>query len=315
MNNGSIQKGEVMKPIKSISLTMLVVIRLLIASDGIISGVTYFDYSAGPDQSNGFEIRRSYFTYETEVSKGIKFKFQLDVGRQKNDDYNQQLYAYLKNAKVTWDGPVGRLTFGLQGMNVFDVQEKTWGYRFIEKSPMDLYRYASSADLGVGYAVTVGGWHGSLLVTNGGGYKRVESDPYKKVSGQIFYGKKKLSEAVGFNAGGVFTYEPTATDPRVIFGVFGGFAGDGLRWGAEWEQMQNGVQTPSRIIAVYGNYRLLEKLDLFGRWDQADEEWYTIAGINYRPGNGLEIAPNIRYTAQNGGNPELQYKVNFLFKF
>ena len=37
-------------------------------------------------------------------------------------------------------------------MNVFNVAEKNWGFRFLEKSPMDYHKFSSSADLGIGYS-------------------------------------------------------------------------------------------------------------------------------------------------------------------
>lgn len=303
-----------MKALNAIMVVGLISVEVLLASTGKISGVTYFDYFVEADQYSEFEIHRSYFTYTTEVSETVHFKFQLDVGRPKNNEANQQLVAYLKNAKVDWNSSFGKLTFGLQGMNVFNVQEKTWGYRFIEKSSMDLNKWASSADLGIGYTKSFGLLHTSLLMTNGSGYKQAETDKYKKFSGQAVFGEKKLYKNVGFNIGSVFVYEQTDVDPNTVLGVFGGYADNQIRFGAEWERLKNDNGT-EQIISLYGNYHVKEKMDLFTRFDRTDKEQYLIAGVNYQPEKGLIIAPNIRYSELGSSDSKTEYGVNFQFKF
>ena len=52
-------------------------------------------------------------------------------------------YMYIKNAKVDLLCRSNtKFTIGLQGMNMFSVQEKTWGHRFIEKSAIDKYKFS-----------------------------------------------------------------------------------------------------------------------------------------------------------------------------
>ena len=84
-------------------------------------------------------------------------------------------------------------------MNVFNVAEKTWGFRFLEKSPMDFHGFSSSADLGIGYSGKISKVNYSFLVTNGTGYKKSENDEYKKISTQFVYGEKKLVKQDGYN--------------------------------------------------------------------------------------------------------------------
>lgn len=303
-----------MKALNAILIVGLIIVEVPLASTGKISGVTYFDYFVDADHYSEFEIHRSYFTYTTEVSKAVHFKFQLDVGRPKNNEANQQLVVYLKNTKVDWNSSFGKLTFGLQGMNVFNVQEKTWGYRFIEKSPMDLNKWASSADLGIGYSKTFNLFHTSLLITNGSGYKKPESDKYKKISGQLVLGDKKLNKSKGFNIGSVFVYEQTNVDPNTVVSVFGGYANSRIRLGTEWDQLKNN-NGAEQILSIYGNYRVKEKIDLFTRLDRVDEKQYFIAGVNYLLEKGLMIAPNVRYSKSGSSKSEIEYRMNFQFKF
>ncbi len=45
------------------------------------------------------------------------------------DDNDKFLEVFLKNACVDWMTDYGKFTFGMQGMNMFNVQENTSGYR------------------------------------------------------------------------------------------------------------------------------------------------------------------------------------------
>lgn len=307
------------------------------AGEGKLSSLVFYDftYSEDSDLLNSFEYRRAYFTYQKEVSAGIKFKFQLDAGRARGESEGGEavsvsdwLTMYIKNAKVDWNTSIGTLIFGMQGMNLFPVQEKTWGYRYIEKSPMDVLKYASSADLGIGYANSFGKMHVTALVTNGTGYKHPEDDKYKKISAGLTLGERKLSKKDGFNTGAVFTYEPGSGGSfTAVGGIFGGFAKNGIRAGGEFDLLKTDETTgrSEMVIAGYANCALREDLDIYGRVDMldpdtgtsSDSEYYTIWGLAYAAGKGLTIAPNIRYTLFQDEDVDslLEYKINFEFKF
>jgi hypothetical protein len=294
---------------------VLVLVQTVTASGGDISGVTFFNYVATEDGSSEFGINRTYFTYKQKIDDRVSYKLQLDVGQLKNNTDNQHLFVYLKNANLTWRTPFLDMTFGLQGMNIFNIQEKTWGYRFIEKSAMDRNRFSSSADLGIGLSYSSGGnLHSSLLVTNGGGYKMAESDRYKKFSGQLCYGATNLSKEEGFNVGGLFSWEPTARAETLVYGVFGGYAGGGLRTGIEFSQLDDGGNSVS-LLSFYGSFHLLGHNDLFVRFDRSDDENYLIGGVSCQPVAGLTVAPNLRHSTVDGDNSTIEYHLDFQFKF
>lgn len=298
---------------------------------GSFSGLIFYDYTASSASSaiDGFGLSRAYFTYENKISDAIKYKFQTDV-----DYTNVPMNLYLKNAYVDWSTKFGKLTFGLQGMNTFSVQEKTWGLRYIEKSPMDLYKWASSADMGVGYSHTfLEKLHLSVLLVNGAGYKSAETDSYKKESIQVFIGEQALAGHSGSNVGGILTYEPydystgggTLTkESKLIAGLFGGMATDRFRAGGEFERYyKNGPDIVGQLFSFYGNVHVLPAFDLFGRFDFADPDLdtdkdgqsYLILGLSYSPAKGLTIAPNFRTVMyQDGTDPDKVFKLNFEFK-
>ena len=319
-------------------IILLTYISISIAADGKISGVTYFNYTNAEEKS-AFNFQRQYFSYGVNVSDDVNFKVIFDVGRTNNKDLytwdndnnkvteDTRLVVFLKKAQIDYRTSCGKISMGLIGMNTYNIQEKNWGYRFIEKSAIDKYKFSSTADLGIGFSrVLVNQLKMSLQVVNGEGYKNPQSDKYHKIAFNSTYGEHNLVKNSGFNAGVVYTTEQTDDKPNSMASLFGGFAGMGLRLGGQFNMLKkDGIE--SQIISVSSNYSMTDKLDAFVRYDMFDpntdeiDGWkdnstYLIAGIQLSCGNGLLVAPNIRVESyEDDLDSATEYKINFQFKF
>ena len=317
-------------------IILLTYISISIAADGKIGGVTYFDYTNSKETS-AFVLKRQYFSYGIDISDEVKFRVVFDVGRtdvgtvlrkdggEKSED--TRLVAFLKKAQIDHRTSYGKISMGLIGMNTYNIQEKNWGYRFIEKSAIDKYKFSSTADLGIGFSrVLVNQLKMSLQVVNGEGYKNPQSDKYHKIAFNSTYGEHNLVKNSGFNAGVVYTTEQTDDKPNSMASLFGGFAGMGLRFGGQFNMLTKGG-IESQVISVSSNYSMTDKLDAFVRYDMFDpntdeiDGWkdnstYLIAGTQLSCGNGLLVAPNIRMKSyEDGSDSATEYKINFQFKF
>ncbi len=308
-------------------IILLTYISISIAADGKISGVTYFNYTNAEEKS-AFNFQRQYFSYGVNVSDNVSFKVVFDVGRtNKVEEEDERLVTFLKKAQIDYKTSYGKLSLGIIGMNTYTIQEKNWGYRFIEKSAIDKYKFSSTADLGIGFSrVLVNQLKMSLQVVNGEGYKNPQSDKYHKIAFNSTYGEHNLVKNSGFNAGVVYTTEQTDDKPNSMASLFGGFAGMGLRLGGQFNMLKkDGIE--SQIISVSSNYSMTDKLDAFVRYDMFDpntdeiDGWkdnstYLIAGIQLSCGNGLLVAPNIRVESyEDDLDSATEYKINFQFKF
>ena len=233
--------------------------------------------------------------------------------------------AFLKKAQADYTTNYGKISLGLIGMNTYGVQEKNWGYRFISKSAIDKNKFSATADLGIGYSNTLmENLNLSLQLTNGEGYKKSQEDTYHKFSLNATYGEMKINKNDGYNAGLVFSTMPTENDPINMISVFGGYAANNLRLGAEYDKQTSG-DLEETIISVTSNYRALDNLDAYVRYDMYTDnvendmngENYLIAGLLLNCGNGLSLAPNVRMTSfeDSDMDNELEYKLNFQFKF
>ena len=309
-----------------LTLISVALLSNVMAGEAKFSGDTHFAYVFKDMDENSYQINRAYFTYEKQVTDALSYKFQTDVGTGGATAYT----VYLKNAVVSWKTDFGKISLGLQGMNMFKVQEENWGYRFVEKSAMDIEKYASSADLGVGWTKSLGMLTPSVMLTNGTGYKKTEDDGHKKLSVNLLYGPAKLKK--GLNAGVAFSFEPkdydlvdgssttTETGSTIVLAAYGGWAQGPLKLGAEFASLNQELESSmsSNLVSAYGDFMLRDNLSVFGRFDMytddAASNAYTVFGVNFSVEKGLYIAPNIQVDMPDGGDAEMTYRVNFRFK-
>ncbi len=301
-------------------ITILVSLTIMIGQNKV-GGLTYFDFTQNEDES-GFNFKRQYISVAGSSGEDMKYKVVMDVGRYGDDN---RLTAFLKKAQADYTTNYGKISLGLIGMNTYGVQEKNWGYRFISKSAIDKNKFSATADLGIGYSNTLmQNLNLSLQLTNGEGYKKSQEDTYHKFSLNATYGEMKINKNDGYNAGLVFSTMPTENDPINMISVFGGYAANNLRLGAEYDKQTSG-DLEETIISVTSNYRALDNLDAYVRYDMYTDnvendmngENYLIAGLLLNCGNGLSLAPNVRMTSfeDSDMDNELEYKLNFQFKF
>ena len=317
-------------------LFVLSLVGLMFAG-GKLSGVTYFDYTKTEKQS-GFYFQRQYFGYGGDISEKVSYKILFDVGRteigtvkyknevgefeEKSED--TRLVTYLKKAQINYKSSLGKFNFGLIGMNTYGVQEKNWGYRFLEKSAIDKYGFSATADIGVGFSRSlIENLNLSLQIVNGEGFKKPQGDKFQKIAFNATYGEGNLNKNDGHNAGLVYTTERTDADPTTMTSLFGGYSGMGLRIGGEYD-MQTKGNVESKIVSVSANYNVRENIDIFARYDIYDSdnsvenngENYLVTGIVLTCDGGISIAPNLRMTSYEDDSKALtEFKVNFQFKF
>ena len=108
-----------------------------------------------------------------------------------------------------------------------------------------------------------------------------------------------------------------------MISVFGGYAGMGLRLGAEYDVLTKKNNAESNIISISINYNIMNNIGAFFRYDVYDGDTaddkdnnYLIAGILLDCKNGLSISPNLRMTTyEDAKDPITEYKVNFQLQF
>ena len=345
-------------------ITIFLLFSTVLFCDGF-SGVSYFEYHTGDVdeiyETHGFKLSRVYLTYKKAVSDQLSFKFQVDVGKlddisvhdpllgwvsSSNDD---RWTVFLKKAQLDWKLKKDmKLSMGMIGLNMLNVQEKTWGHRFVEKSALDLAKWSATADLGIGISKQfTEDFSASLLLTNGEGYKESDNDNYEKISLQLLYGEGRLDKNDGYNFGVVYSTldedqnsDATVTEENTdtVFGAFGGWAGNGLRIGFEYhtsdhDNFDSASSYTGSLSSVYLTYAINDNLSVIARTDDrnpnddssvvTDDASTEIFGLIWTPVEGLSVCPNVTKTTRwspfnpnsVGDDSVSDVALNFQFKF
>lgn len=276
--------------------------------------------------NNAFEISRAYFGYGYNFSSDFYGKIVFDVANTAGLSPSA-FTAFLKNAYVEYTKDILKVNFGMVGENMFDLQESTWGKRYLYKSFQDQYGFGNSADLGAKVKLQfLPQVSLDLSVLNGEGYKKVQADsamlvavgltvqPVKNLYARVYadYMKKGVAQS-SFNA-------------------YVGYKSDKGNISAEYN-LQNGhgmvKDRDFSGFSIYGTLPVAKKISVFARyddltskkigtatngWNSTDGQVY-IAGIEFAPVKGIQITPNIRYSDLSVGNSTTSACVNLCMSF
>ena len=277
-----------------------------------------FHTGFGKDNNDrGFELDRSYLGYQYDLGKGLQVKAVMDIGQ--SDDVNDyHRIAYIKNAQISWKTGKLTLTGGLISTIQFNMQEKFWGYRYIMKSFQDQYKFGSSADLGISASYKFADWlTADAIVVNGEGYKKIQKNdglmyglgatltPLKGLSMRIYYGLNESSDE-------------TKKDKQNL-ATFIGYKGKGFSLGAEYNLYKNDGNVKGNDLtgfSIYGSAQVGKNTGLYARyddlsskdgWNEAKEESAILAGLQFKLGKYVKIAPNFRMRMPKADGADNRY--------
>lgn len=264
--------------------------------------------------TSGFEMKRAYFGYTYSLSPEWSARVLLDIG-DKDGQLNR--YAFFKNAALFYTKNQWKIGFGMQDTYSMKTQEKIWGRRYVEKSFLDNYKFAHTADLGVTALYTVGDFAIDFGVFNGEGFKSTQQDnTYRGTAGvtaNLFDNKLVLRISDEYER--KYNVQNTVS-------AFVGYNGQKFACGAEYDQQTNfghadGLDRGG--FSVFGVFNASEKVSVFARYEElatdgslvrSDDGDYLIAGVEYRVLKNLRGALNYQ-----GKNYELTTKSSEAFLY
>lgn len=268
------------------------------------------------NDDRGFELERSYLGYEYSFNRNISVKAIMDIG-QSNDVDDYQRIAYIKNALVNWR--VSGFTFngGLIPTTQFGYQENFWGYRYIYRTFQDRYAFGSSADLGLSASYMFADWIAAdVIVANGEGYRQVQVNdgllygigttitPFKGMSLRFYAGLNEGTEG--------------AKD-IVNYSMFAGYKHKYFSFAVEYNIMRNNRRVEGQNLygfSMYAHGTLNSWLDIYARtdglmssddWNEDNDEIAILAGVQFKLGRYIKIAPNFRITMPSADGESNRY--------
>jgi hypothetical protein len=252
-------------------------------------------HDANIDGKHGFWFRRIYFTYNGQLTEKIKMRLRLEMNSPGDFTSSSTLTAYVKDAYLSAKLGSHDLMFGIVSTPTFGFNlENHWGYRHLEKTPLDLYKMASSRDFGIGLKGNLDKKKmvSYFLFLGNGSSNKGETDSNKKVYGALAF---KPVEGLIIEVYG--DYEPKPND-RTYF-TYQGFAGYGGEWGRIGIQYarrhyseQVAVPGPDidRDYDVFSGFAVIKagsSVELVARYDKAFgtgfEQNFNGSGISYVP--------------------------------
>jgi hypothetical protein len=285
-------------------------------------------YASYPNSFQAFEIRRVYLGYDYTFNDKFSSQFLLEG----NDKIltNSRLGIFIKTAFVEWKAFESvSFSIGLVPTPTWSwaLNEKTWNYRSIEKTILDMRGLGNASDLGIatrGKFDNAGNYGFGFMIGNGNG-QRPEINKFKKYYGTLY---AKPVKGLSFEVYG--DYEPNSGDKnKTTLKGFVSYQHKKFTIGAEViQQMQKNAggtnidAVPFGISGFVWGTLYAKKdvpvLNAFARYDYYDpdskndsigyKEGFITAGLDYMPIANVHIMPNIWINSYSGKTSSLAEK-------
>jgi hypothetical protein len=341
-----------------LGLAILLISTTTFAEGEKISGLVWGDGywfaadDSGLENQNGFQIRRVYFTVDKKIDEKFSGRVRLEMAHP-GPRISGPMSIFVKDAYLAWKLHEDHLlVFGISPTPTHSTTEKFWGYRIVEKMPMDLQRMGSTRDLGValkGKLNEDGKIKYHAMLGNG-----------RSVANEDDKGKKAGLAVNLYPSEGLFVQAyvdwndlpDLGGDTRDVFTLrgFAGYQGEGVRVGGlvAHQMRQNYFMDKAEdqdpdldltVASAFAVYKASEDVAVFGRIDRAFEanpgvsssyffpldgsaaHTLLIAGLDWSPAKNVNIIPNVEVAVYDdpdvgeGPDPTLLPRVTFGYKF
>ena len=325
-----------MRLLRHTILGVLLVHVFLFANDTRISGLFFGDYyyvNQHHQQNlvgkNGFWIRRIYLTLDRNLSTAFAVRLRLEMnhpGFTAGGPGAGSAVPFVKDAYLKYSSGSTAVLLGISPSPTFARIEQLWGYRAVEKTPVDLQKMGSSRDFGLAIRGRFAsdsplGYH--IMIGNGAGAKS-DANSGKKVMVSVGYYPQQ-----GIWLEGYGDYEDRGAERRFTYQGFAGYAGTGFRLGLQYVAQQRKVGSSTTILALasaFGVWRMQPQTSVLLRIDRllnpnpagntitylpiatTTTATLFIAGIDWQPIEDVHFIPNVESlvydTPDTGPKPE-----------
>ena len=291
-------------------------------NSGKFSGLTFGDYYyvvKNHDKSikdqHGFWFRRIYFTYDYTVDEDWSARFRLEMRNAGDFKSNSPITPVIKDAWLRYKFLNQSVYLGITGTPTFALIEDTWGYRSVEKVPVDLYKMGSSKDFGIALKGKIdqkGIFNYHAMYSNGNGIKH-EIDKGK--AGMLAF-SVQLKNGLIFEAYGDYADQPNHTDTYILQGFIAYKAEKfriGVQYTNQWIHQTNADKRDLRILSGFVTSDISNCFSLLLRGDRSFDVnpkadgidfipfdptakfTLIIFGIDFHPVKNVKIIPNIEF--------------------
>lgn len=279
---------------------------------------------------NGVWLRRAYLTFDRALSDELSARLRFEMNQPGDFRTSATLEPYVKDAYVRWRrSRAMELFVGIAPTPATETVESVWGYRALEKTPLDLQRVVSTRDLGVALLGAYGRTRYHLQAGNGSG-TGAETNEGKKLSG-AFSLLPTASTVLEVYAD--HEQRPGGADRMTLQG-FGAIRNDRFRAGLQYARQIRRDADDFDLASLFGVYEVNDAFTLIGRvdrqfdpnpegeriaflpFDPTRESTLFIAAVDWKVHRNVSIIPNVEYVRYDGGGEDdLLPRVTFYFTF
>lgn len=324
---------------KRLALLLLLLVSLTAFAQEkpvVISGLVFGDYynvashhDPNVEGMNGFWIRRAFLTFDRTFSDQLSARLRFELNQPGDFRTNANTEPFLKDAWARWrQSPALEIMIGLTPSPAVETAERVWGYRSVERTPLDLHRLIATRDLGIVVMGAPGRLRYHVQVGNGTN-AGAETNEGKKVSASfgILPTKATVLELYADHDD-----RPGDTD-RTTMHALAAITTDRYRAGVHVGRQMRDNSDDINLASIFGVWNLTPKYSLLGRIDRTDpnpegasiaylpfdptrESTLFIAGVDWKLHKNLSIIPNLEYVQyDDGGDDTLMPRVTFFFTF
>ena len=292
----------------------------LTGQETTIGGLFFGDYyrvvshhDSDLEGANGFWSRRMYLTVNTRFTSEWDARVRLEAGTPGDFETSGTMNPFLKDLYVRWRRGNHQILIGLSSSPTWNFIEGQWGYRAVEKTPLDLLKMGSSRDFGVSFKGSVDEnqkvrYH--LMYGNGSSTK-TETNEGKKVMGALqFYPTENL--IIEANADHESRGEGVDRNTFQAAGVIKGEWGRvGLQAARQVRKETGEDDVDVDVYSVFGVLDAGERVNLLARWDRmatpipdgakisyfrmdpTSEGHFFLAGVDIMLDEHFHLIPNV----------------------
>ncbi len=233
----------------------------------------------------GFWIRRAYLTADYTFNSKFSSRLRFEMNSPGDFTTTTPITPFVKDAYLNYKrSDAFSVIAGISPPPTFEVIENFWGYRSVEKTPVDLQRLQGSRDLGVGFkgAFTGGRFKYHAMYANGGNVPQENNEGQAAYLSLGWYPSSNLFfEVYGDKE------DRSADEERTTYQGFVGFSGGWGRFGGQYTSQTR--SQPGRadididLVSGFVVFKVRPTVSLLARYDNVMDPNPGASGIAYLP--------------------------------
>jgi hypothetical protein len=292
------------------------------AGEGKLSALVFGDaywmaanHDSTIEDMNGLWIRRFNLTWDQKFDDAWSARMRLEAAQPGDFSTSATIFAFIKDAWIKGQRGAHAALIGVQPAPTLPIYEDLWGYRSVEKVPVELQGLATSRDGGIAVMGDFGenkmlGYH--VMVGNGTNVSQ-ETNTKKKAMASL---RVRPTGQIVLEAYGDYEDRVNSANRVTYFG-FAGYQAEKVRAGVQYAQqtrMETGDDIDLRILSGFVAGRVAEKVWLLGRvdrnmdpnpngaliaytpFDPSAANTFFIAGVDFTVAEGVSLIPNVEAT-------------------